>query len=364
MELFSLFFNFLLALLLIVYLFIHRKQQYWQRLGLPFVEPQFLYGNSKGIDKDFPAVLFFRDIYLKYKSKGPIFGCYVYTEPQAIITDLDLIKTIMVKEFNTFPSRGSYHNEKDDPVSANLANVDKEKWRNLRNKLTPTFTSGKIKLMFPIIVDVSDKLIDKIEEETEGTGQLEIKDILSRFTTDVIGEAAFGIECNSLNNPQTEFYKYGLRAFGKINHLKRLLTSKYPDLARKLHITSSDKEVADFYRNIVEQTIKYREENKIERNDFMNLLMNTRNTPDPLSFNEIWAQSVVFFLAGYETSSTALTYILYELSQYPDIQQKARESAIQVLKKHNMEFSYEAINEMQYIEQCAKGKEEKNTMFI
>lgn len=262
----------------------------------------------------------------------------------------------MLKEFNTFPSRGGYHNEKDDPVSANLANVDGEKWKNLRNKLTQTFTSGKLKMMFSTIVEVADKFIDQIQVETKATGQVEIKDILSRFTTDVIGKTAFGIECNSLENPQTEFYKYGLKAFSNTNFLKRILTTNHPDLARKLHITSSNKEISNFYRDVVEQTINYREKNKIQRNDFINLLMNTWNTDSPMTFNEIWAQSVVFFLAGYETSSTALTYTLYELSQHPEIQQKAREATRKVLKKFNGEFSYEAVAEMQYVEQCAKGE--------
>lgn len=356
MELFTSFVYFLLAILIAGYLFIQRKHQYWKRLKVPYVEPEFFYGNSRGIDREYPSGFFFRDMYLKHKSKGPIFGVYVFTEPMAVLTDLDLIKAVMVKEFNTFPSRGGYHNEKDDPVSANLANVDGEKWRNLRNKLTPTFTSGKLKMMFSTISEVADKFMEQILVETKSTGQIEIKDILSRFTTDVIGKTAFGIECNSLENPQTEFYKFGLKAFSKTNFLKRLLTTNHPNLARKLHITTSDKEIGSFYRDVVEQTINYRQKNNIQRNDFINLLMNTWNTDSPMTFNEIWAQSVVFFLAGYETSSTALTYTLYELSQHPEIQQKARESARKVLEKNNGEFSYEAVAEMQYVEQCANGK--------
>jgi cytochrome P450 family 6 len=356
MELILFFFYFLLAVLIIGYLYIQRKHQYWKQLKVPYVAPEFFYGNSRGIDKVYPSGFFFRDMYLKHKSKGPIFGVYIYTEPFAILTDLDLIKAVMVKEFNTFPSRGGYHNEKDDPVSANLANVDGEKWKSLRSKLTPTFTSGKLKMMFSTICEVSDKFMEQIQVETKSTGQVEIKDILSRFTTDVIGKTAFGIECNSLENPQTDFYKYGLKAFGKTNFVKRLLTSKYPNLARKLHITSSDKEISNFYRDVIEQTINYREKNKVQRNDFINLLMNSWNTDSPMTFNEIWAQSVVFFLAGYETSSTALTYTLYELSQHSEIQQIARESARKVLEKFNGEFTYEAVSEMQYIEQCAKGK--------
>lgn len=356
MEFFTFLIFFLIAILIAGYLYIQYKHQYWKRLKIPYVEPEFFYGNSKGIDKIYPNGFFFRDLYLKYKSKGPIFGVYIFTEPFAVITDLDLIKTVMVKEFNTFPSRGSYHNEEDDPVSANLANVDGEKWKSLRTRLTPTFTSGKLKMMFSTISDVADKFINQISLESKSTGQIEIKDILSRFTTDVIGITAFGIECNSLENPQTDFYKYGLKAFSNVNFLKRTLVSKYPNIARKLHITMSDKEISNFYRDVIQQTINYREKNKIQRNDFINLLMNTRNNETPMTFNEIWAQSVIFFLAGYETSSTALTYTLYELSQHPEIQQKARESVRKVLDKFNGEISYEAVAEMQYVEQCAKGK--------
>lgn len=355
MELLSFLIYFLIAFFTAIFLYIHQKHQYWKRLQVPYVEPEFFFGNSRGIDVKYPSAIFFRNLYLKHKSKGPIFGVYIFTEPFAILIDLDLIKTVMVKEFNTFPTRGGYHNEEDDPVSANLANVEGEKWKNLRNKLTPTFTSGKLKMMFSTISEVADKFMEQISLETKSTGQIEIKDILSRFTTDVIAKTAFGIECNSLKNCETEFYKIGLKAFSKTNFIKRLLISNYPNLARKLHVTTTDKEIGKFYHDVVEQTINYREKNKIIRNDFINLLMNTWNTDSPMTFNEIWAQSVVFLLAGYETSSTALTYTLYELSQHPDIQQMARESVRKVLENFNGEFTYEAVGEMQYVEQCAKG---------
>lgn len=59
--------------------------------------------------------------------------------------------------------------------------------------------------------------------------------------------------------------------------------------------------------------------------------------------------------AGFETSSTAMTYCLYELAMNQNLQDKARESARTALKNHNGNFTYEAVMDMNYIEQCIYG---------
>jgi cytochrome P450 family 6 len=171
-------------------------------------------------------------------------------------------------------------------------NLEDDPWRSLRQKLTPTFTSGKIKMMFETISVIGDKLVNTIEKETVSTGQLEVKDVLSRFTTDVIGSTAFGIECNSLEDKTTKFYEMGLKAFSSFNFLKRAFLQTYSGLARKLHMTSTNKEVGDFYIGVVRETLNHRKENpQVQRNDFMNLLINLKDS-GVLTFNQIAAQSV------------------------------------------------------------------------
>lgn len=342
----------MLGIASLVFLFIYKRLQYWKNRNVPYIEPKFFYGNSKGISKKFHSAHFVNEMYKKLKSQGPIGGIYIYVRAIALVTDLDLIKNILVKDFTTFPNRGSYSNEKDDPLSAHLVNLEDDPWRSLRQKLTPTFTSGKLKMMFGTISEVADKLIKTIEKETTATGQLEVKDVLSRFTTDVIGTTAFGIDCNSLEDKTTKFYEMGLKAFSSFNFFKRAFLLTFKELARKLHMTSSNKEIGEFYTGVVRETIKYRKENpQVQRNDFMNLLIKLKDSGE-LTFNQITAQSIVFFLAGYETSSTTLTYCMYELSINQDIQKKARDSVQQVLKKHGNNLTYESINEMDYLEQC------------
>lgn len=80
-------------------------------------------------------------------------------------------------------------------------------------KLTPTFTSGKMKMMFPIIVECGEILQTYLEQRKDVEEPIEIKDLLARFTTDTISSCAFGIETNSINNPDSEFRKYGKKVF-------------------------------------------------------------------------------------------------------------------------------------------------------
>lgn len=66
----------------------------------------------------------------------------------------------------------------------------------------------------------------------------------------------------------------------------------------------------------------------------------------------------MFFLAGFETSSTTMTYCLYELSMHQDIQEKARREINTILKKYDGNFTYEAMKEMTYINQIINGNSE------
>lgn len=89
-------------------------------------------------------------------------------------------------------------------------------------KLTPTFTSGKMKMMFPTILECADELQKYLSGPADKGATIEVKEILARFTTDIISSCAFGILANSLHNPDSEFRKYGKKIFAP--DLKVLIT--------------------------------------------------------------------------------------------------------------------------------------------
>lgn len=347
----------------LIYLYYLRSFSYFSSRKIPHDKPTFPFGNVKGIGRTRHIGEVIQNYYNKFKRIDKVCGVYFFSQPVHILCDLDLIKDVLVKNFNAFHDRGFYYNERDDPLSAHLVALSGEKWKKIRAQLTPTFTSGKMKYMFPTIVDVTNRFTDFLRTAIKTNDELEMKDILARFTIDVIGTVAFGIECNSLQEPNSEFRRMSRQAIEKPRHSTRfaLLMFSNPTLARFLRLKQIRDDVSDFFLGVVRSTIEYRELHNIERSDFMNLLMKLKcdakseNTTG-LTMNEIAAQAFVFFIAGFETSSLTLVFALYELAQNMDVQKKAREEIAKLFNKHDGKFTYEAMLHIPYIDQIINGK--------
>uniref|UniRef100_A0A182J4W3 Uncharacterized protein n=1 Tax=Anopheles atroparvus TaxID=41427 RepID=A0A182J4W3_ANOAO len=355
-----------ICLVSVVYWFLGRRHNYWKDRGVPYApNPHLFYGHIKGQSYTKHGSEINQKLYQHFKERGlPYGGISLFVMPSLIVVDPELVKTILVKDFNVFHDRGTFHNTKDDPLSGNLFGMEGNPWRLLRQKLTPTFTTGRMKQMFGTIWDVARQL-EQYMEENHGQPEVEMKDVLGRFTTDVIGTCAFGIECNSLKEPQSEFRKYGLKAFElkPVTLTKFFFASTYPNVARKLGTRITLPDVEDFFLNIVRETVDFREKNNVQRNDFMNLLLQIKNKGKlddaiasvgkgevGMTLNELAAQVFIFFLAGFETSSTTQSFCLYELAKNPDIQERLREEINSAIEANGGEVTYDLVMGIQYLD--------------
>lgn len=338
------------------YFYIKRTYSYWQRKGFPFIQPLIPFGNFNDKQQFHQQI---DQLYKSLKGQGPFAGIYLFHQPYGLVLNLDLVKQILIKDFTIFADRGIYYNEKDDPLSAHLVSLNGEKWKNLRNKLSPTFSSGKMKFMFSTIMEVANQFDGCIGEIIKETNEIEMKELLSRFTTDIIGTCAFGIECNSLADPNSQFRAMGKKAVQQPRHsaLIQLLLYSNQNLARRFHVKLIQDDVSEFFMKIVQETIEYREANNVKRNDFMDILLELKNeTKGSLTLNEIAAQAFLFFQGGFETSATTMAFALYELASHPDVQESLRRDMKLIMERHQNCFTYETMMDMQYLDQVINGK--------
>lgn len=139
-----------------------------------------------------------------FKDK-PAFGIYLFTEPALIIQDLELIKDVTTRSFDHFHERGIYVNEQGDPLWHNIFSSGGQYWKDLRARLSPTFTSGRMKMMFPIVSEIADRMVNYIIL-TDGFDQnIEMKDVFVSYGTEVIANVAFGLDFRCFGNPNNEF---------------------------------------------------------------------------------------------------------------------------------------------------------------
>ena len=86
--------------------------------------------------------------------------------PAIVVSDTEIIKQVMVKDFEKFTNRPPVIRP-GPPLDSALGLARDEKWRRIRHTLTPTFTAAKLKQIVPIINGACNKLMTKMQNFSE-----------------------------------------------------------------------------------------------------------------------------------------------------------------------------------------------------
>ena len=158
---------------------------YWQGLKrynsilgdcpLPGPKPWPWVGSLPDVSKYGGMHKMFLNYFYKY---GRVHKMCFGRAPVIVVSDPEIIKQIMVKEFWKFPNRPPFI-KPNPPINSGLFISRDETWKRIRNTLTPTFTATKLKQIVPIIDEASQKLSGKMKtfSETGKHGLLELESI-------------------------------------------------------------------------------------------------------------------------------------------------------------------------------------------
>ncbi|XP_073969720.1 probable cytochrome P450 6a14 [Rhodnius prolixus] len=373
----------LVSLILTIFLYIFyrawKTNQHWKEKGIPHPKPMLFFGNNEPSLLEKMPIGQVHEHFCKQFPNEPLFGYYDFMKPTLVVKDIDYIEKIIIKDFAHFVDHGIIPlDDKRNPLDSNLFNMNGKRWKAVRSRLSPIFTTGKLKLMFESMIGCGDELIKQLDKGE--THDVELKDTLSCFAMDTIGSCAFGIDSGSLSKPDNEFRRIGKQTseLNFLTSMKFLILMHLPLLNKLLNITFSKPHVTNYFSAIIKDTVKYRRENGFKRNDFIQLMMqlqdkgyvevHIRDAADDylnldttvyskekfeLTDDQLTGHAVSFLTAGFDATSSAMLFTVYELSRNPSIQEKVRQEIRREIERAGS-LTYDSLKDMTYLEQCVK----------
>ncbi|XP_062868643.1 cytochrome P450 3A40-like [Trichomycterus rosablanca] len=332
---------------------------FFKKLGIPGPRPLPFLGTFYSYRKGFYN--FDMECFKKY---GKVWGIYDGRLPILMVLDLEMIKAIMVKEcFSAFTNRREMKMEQAGPLADGITSVKDEKWKRIRSSLSPLFTSGRLKEIFPLAEKYADRFISSLKKKNLEES-VKIKELFAPYAMDVVTSASFSVETDSINNPNDPFVS-NIKKFLNFSFFSPylLITTLFPFLIpvlSKMGLTLFSKSAMDFFYGSLKK-IKDQHNNENKRVDFLQLMIQGQISDEQaekelieqpakgLTDHEILSQSLIFIFGGYETTSTTLTYLLYNLTVNPDCMKKLVED-IDDTFPNNTPVTYDALMKMEYLE--------------
>ncbi|XP_070173790.1 cytochrome P450 3A11-like [Littorina saxatilis] len=304
--------------------------------------------------------------------------------PTLFVTKLDTVRDILSKHFHAFVNRSGVAALEHRPWDSTLLFLTDDHWRHVRTQLSPTFSTGKLKQVVSTIDHVTKKLENNVQELAAKGETVELKKLCGCFAMDVIAGAAFGVQVDSLVNPDDVFNQRALDLINKNQWVflcgeSMSLYMTFPVVLKFLKligITVPQASATQFFVSFLKAALQERRQDNTQHKykDFLQLLIEAEkegaegpvdkeidhssqlNTSSQwkqkgLSEDEILGNALSFLFGGYDTVSTVMAYTLFSLAGNPECLRKAQEEVDRVLGE-NGQLTYEKTNELTYLDMC------------
>ncbi|RDD40233.1 Cytochrome P450 3A24 [Trichoplax sp. H2] len=346
------YFRYVLIAIIIVWLYIRyiTPLQYFKRLGVVTPPAYPVVGTILADTKQGISNVELQMI--QVKKYGAVFGIYLGSRPSYMISDLEMIKQIFIKDFSKCPNRAVFLNIPQSELG--IVNLKDDRWKHVRTVLNPTFTASKMRQMLPIMAESVDTLLKKMEKVADNDQSIDIAEWLKLLTMEVIAASAFGTKCDAQSGANDRLMESASAVFHP-HPLAIFCSFMIPSLARVFiglnrSFTNGFNYLVKVIKGIIDSR---RQQGATEANykDLLQLMIDASANPDKrgLTDDEIVAQSSTFMLAGYETTSSTISFTAYLLATNPDIQEKLREE-IKDICNDEQDITYEMIANMHYLD--------------
>ncbi|MGH1353931.1 MAG: cytochrome P450 [Thalassovita sp.] len=248
--------------------------------------------------------------------RTPFFRSYMCNQPS-------LVDLVLRERPDDFPKSDRVREGLKPLLGNSVFVTNGEVWKRQRRIIDPAFEGGRLREVFPAMLQAGQAAVARLEKLADGQPQ-EIEAEASHAAADVIFRTLFSIpiEHQVAGQVFSEFREHQ-RAQPVVN-LGALLP--LPRWFPRFH-SRRTKQTAQTIRRLITQLTDERNKAILAGTAPDDLATKIMTTPDPqtgetFAPDEMVDQVAIFFLAGHETSASALAWALYVLALYPDWQEK------------------------------------------
>ncbi|KAJ8722081.1 hypothetical protein PYW08_004483 [Mythimna loreyi] len=348
-----------LTVLFALYFYYTSTFDFFEKKGIPYRKPVIFLGN---LGPRLRGTKSFHEFQLEaYNSfKGNRYGgLFEGRRPLINIMDPDLIKAITIRDFEYFTDRISLNSKEPKSLSRSLLNLKGTEWKGIRSTLTPVFSSARLRHMLPLIQLCSKQMVQFLEQYDKK--DVEMKKTIGHFTLEVIGACAFGIKCDALSDENAHFFNVAEK-FDYMPLHKRLMLFFFlifmPQMIRFLNFSFLNLDSTNELVRILKAAKAERRKSGVKKSDFLQILIDfsekeraeSEKTKADIHLDEdtVDAQLLLFLIAGYETSSTLLSFAIHVLATKPELQDKLRAHIKEMTE--GKELDYDLIAQLHYLD--------------
>jgi len=231
---------------------------------------------------------------------------------------------------------------------SHLVSADGQDWKRQKAVVQSGFAHKAYESYFPTFKQLTNKVIDLMAKESESNnGETNVANWLQKFTLDILGRTVFNYDFKNLDNGNDVCYEAYKFIFGPgskyIRFFPFLQYLPFLEFTKKLHRS------VDILKSKFNEVIEtHRKLNTYD--DILGHMLQSADDPvSGLTPVELISNVWIFFVAGHETTSTALQWELYELSQHQDMQQRIYDEVKSILGDRT-EITFDDLPKFEYLD--------------
>ncbi|MEE6477937.1 hypothetical protein FKM82_011677 [Ascaphus truei] len=318
---------------------------------------------------------------------------YMGRRAMILLCEPEAIKQVLQKDFGNFRNRMKL-NMVTKPMSDSLLCLRDDQWKRVRSVLTPSFSAARMKEMCPLINDACDVLVSNLRGFADSGEPCNVQRCYACFTMDAVASVAFGTQVDSQKDPDHPLVQNSKRFLELFTPFKPLvlMSLAFPSImipiARWLPNKNRD-QINRFFLKVFRDMIALRDRQSANerRRDFLQLMLDARSSVSHITVDhfdivnqadllapqrggpetqaegleppkkaakklneeEILGQAFLFLFAGYETTSSLLSFATYLLATHPECQEKLLREVDEFTQRHGV-ADYNTVHDLPYMD--------------